>query len=130
MKKRFCILMLAMVFSMGLAGCGKSEDVSNNLSRYNPFASKTDVYGVVTTEPTIDSKAKENGVESYVYDLIGYDKDLNKIDLGFGSRTKHPIGTYIKAVKKGSDTRMHDPIVVKKEDVPKNIVNKLNEHQK
>lgn len=130
MKRRFCILMLAMVFSMGLAGCGKSEDVSNNLSRYNPFASKTDVYGVVTAEPTKDSKAKENGVDMNSYDLIGYDKDLNKIDLSFNSKDKYPLGTYIKATKKGSDTRMNDVTVIKKEDVPENIVNKLNEHQK
>ncbi|ENL4422383.1 DUF1093 domain-containing protein [Bacillus thuringiensis] len=120
--------MLAMVFSMGLAGCGKSEDVSNNLSRYNPFASKTDVYGVVTAEPTKDSKAKENGVDMNSYDLIGYDKDLNKIDLSFNSKDKYPLGTYIKATKKGSDTRMNDVTVIKKEDVPENIVNKLNEH--
>lgn len=130
MKRRFCILMLAMVFSMGLVGCGKSEDVSNNLSRYNPFASKTDVYGVVTAEPTKDSKAKENGVDMNSYDLIGYDKDLNKIDLSFNSKDKYPLGTYIKATKKGSDTRMNDVTVVKKEDVPENIVNKLNVNQK
>lgn len=131
MKKRFGILVaLALVFSIGLAGCGNSEDVSNNLSRYNPFANKTDVYGMVIAEPTIDAKAKENGDTSYTYDLNGYDKDLNKVDLGFGSPTKHPIGTYIKATKKGSDTRMNDVKVVKKEDVPENIVNKLNANQK
>ncbi|PES71919.1 hypothetical protein CN507_07510 [Bacillus cereus] len=130
MKRRFYILMLAMIFSMGLAGCGNSEDVSNNLSRYNPFASKTDVYGVVTAEPTKDSKAKENGVDVNSYNLIGYDKDLNKIDLSFNSKDKYPLGTYIKATKKGSDTRMNDVTVIKKEDVPENIVNKLNEHQK
>ncbi|PFI79096.1 DUF1093 domain-containing protein [Bacillus cereus] len=129
MKRRFCILMLAMVFSMGLAGCGNSEDVSNNLSRYNPFASKTDVYSVVKEEAKRDSTAPKD-VEHYSYDLIGYDKDLNKIDVGFTSPTKHPIGTYIKATKKGSDTRMNDVTVIKKEDVPENIVNKLNEHQK
>ncbi|MCC2248948.1 hypothetical protein JUJ52_03115 [Virgibacillus sp. AGTR] len=130
MKKRFCILILAIVFSIGLAGCEKSEALSSNLSRYNPFASKTDVYGVVTVEPTKDSIAKEHGDDVNSYDLIGYDKDLNEIDLSFNSKNKHPIGTYIKAIKKGSDTRMHDVTVVKKEDVPENIVNKLNEHQK
>ncbi|QEL82877.1 DUF1093 domain-containing protein (plasmid) [Bacillus sp. JAS24-2] len=130
MKKFFCILMLAVIFSIGLAGCGNSDDVSSNLSRYNPFASKTDVYGVVTAEPKIDSTGKEYGVEAYSYDLIGYDKDLNKIDLGFNSRSKYPIGTYIKATKKGSDTRMNDVTVVKKKDVPENIVKKLNDNQK
>ncbi|QEL82794.1 DUF1093 domain-containing protein (plasmid) [Bacillus sp. JAS24-2] len=123
MKRSFFILMLAMVFSMGLAGCEQWD-------RYSPVASKTDVYGMVTTEPKMDANGKEHGFTSYDYDLIGYDKDLNKVDLGFGSPTLHPIGTYIKAVKKGSDTRMHDIKVVKKEDVPKNIVNKLNESQK
>jgi len=123
MKKRFCILFMAMVFSIGLVGCEQWD-------RYSPFASKTDIYGMVTTEPELDSKAKENNVVAYDYNLNGYDKDLNKVDLGFGSPVKHPIGTYIKAVKKGSDTRMHDVKVIKKEDVPKNIVNKLNESQK
>ncbi|HHT7189190.1 DUF1093 domain-containing protein [Bacillus cereus group sp. Bc222] len=123
MKKGLCLLILTLVFSISLAGC-------ETWDRYSPFASKTDVYGVVTTEPKIDAKAKENGVTSYSYDLIGYDKELNKVDLGFGSRTKHPIGTYIKAVKKGSDTRMHDIEVVKKEGIPENVVNKLNGSQK
>lgn len=123
MKKGVGLLILTVVFCMGLAGCEIWD-------RYSPFASKTDVYGVVTMEPTLDTKAKENGVVSYSYDLNGYDKDLNKVDLGFGSPTKHPIGTYIKAVKKGSDTRMHDIEVIKKEDVPENIVNKLNENPK
>lgn len=48
---------------------------------------------MVTVELKIDSKAKENGV-------VSYDYDLNKSDLGFGSKSKHPIGAYIKAVEK------------------------------
>ncbi|MEK5246650.1 DUF1093 domain-containing protein [Bacillus sp. FSL R9-9530] len=102
---------------MGLAGCGQWD-------RYSPFASKTDVYGVVKEDAQRDSNAPEN-VEHYGYDLIGYDKDLNKIDLGFSSGQNFPIGTYIKAVKKGSDTRMHDVTVIKKEDIPENILKKI-----
>ncbi|WP_272514356.1 hypothetical protein [Bacillus cereus] len=37
-----------------------------------------------------------------------------------------PIGTYIKAVKKESDTRMNDISVIKKEEIPENILKKLN----
>ncbi|MEV3215917.1 YxeA family protein [Paenibacillus larvae] len=123
MKKSLTFILLAAMFVIVLSGCSLDE----NIDRYSPFASKTDVYGVVKGEPKLDSKAQENGVTSYSYDLVGYDKDLNKIDLGFGSKEKHPVGTYIKAVKKGSDTRMHDVAVVKKEDVPENILKKLDE---
>ncbi|WP_459500774.1 YxeA family protein [Bacillus sp. C1] len=122
MKKRFSILMLVMLFSIGLAGC-------ETWDRYSPFASKTDVYGVVKEEAKRDSQAPKD-IEAYDYNLIGYDKDLNKIELGFGSGNKFPVGTYIKAVKKGSDTRMHDVTVIKKEDVPKNILKKLSENEK
>ncbi|MEN3133244.1 hypothetical protein ABDI49_21705 [Bacillus cereus] len=126
MKKRFCILMLVMLFSIGLGGC----EGTKYLDRYNPFASKTDVYGVVMADPVINAKAKENDVVSYDYNLKGYDKDLNQIDMYVSSPTKHPIGTYFKAIKKGDDPRMWDETVVKKEDIPANILNKLNESQK
>ncbi|WP_033707532.1 YxeA family protein [Bacillus mycoides] len=119
MKKRFFILMLAMLFSTGLVGCEQWD-------RYSPFASETDVYGVVKEEATQDPTAPKDVIH-YSYDLIGYDEDLNKVDLGFGSDNKFPIGTYIKAMKKGSDTRMHDISVIKKEEIPENILKKLNE---
>lgn len=119
MKKRFFIIMLAMLFSIGLAGCEQWD-------RYSPFVSAIDVYGVVKEEAKKDPKAPKDIIH-YSYDLIGYDENLNKIDLGFGSDNKFPIGTYIKAAKRGSDTRMHDISVIKKEEIPENILKKLNE---
>lgn len=118
MKKRFFIIMLAMLFSIGLVGCEQWD-------RYSPFASETDVYGVVKEEAKQDPTAPKDVIH-YSYDLIGYDKDLNKVDLGFGSDNKYTMGTYIKAIKKGSDTRMHDISVIKKEEIPENILKKLN----
>ncbi|KXY55076.1 hypothetical protein AT278_17905 [Bacillus cereus] len=123
MKKSFCLLILTVLFSIGLAGCEQWD-------RYSPFANKTDVYGIVKVEPSKDPIAKENGEDVNSYDLIGYDKDLNEIDLGFNSQKNFPIGTYIKAVKKGSDTRMHDVTEIKKEDIPESILKKLSENQK
>lgn len=123
MKKSFCLLILTVLFSIGLAGCEQWD-------RYSPFANKTDVYGIVKVEPSKDPIAKENGEDVNSYDLIGYDKDLNKIDLGFNSQKNFPIGTYIKAVKKGSDTRMHDVTEIKKEDIPESVLKKLSENQK
>lgn len=122
MKKSLTLMILTMLFVIGLSGC-------ETFDRYNPLASKTGVYGVMKEEAKRDSKAPKD-VEHYVYDLKGYDKDLNEIALGFTSGVKHPVGTYIKAVKKGSDTRMHDIKVIKKEDIPESILKKLNENQK
>ena len=115
-------MIFIMLFVIGLSGC-------ETFDRYNPFASKADVYGVTTEEAKRDSKVPRD-MDLYSYDLKGYDKDLKEIELGFGSGVKHPVGTYIKAVKKGSDTRMHDVKIVKKEEVPENILKKLNENQK
>ncbi|MEV3587293.1 hypothetical protein ABNE08_21165 [Paenibacillus larvae] len=123
MKKSLTFILLAAMFVVVLSGCALGE----NIDRYNPLASKTDVYGVVKGEPKLDSVSQEVGETWYSYDLIGYDKYLNKIDLRFSSKEKHTVGTYIKAVKKGSDTRMHDVVVVKKKDVPENILKKLDE---
>ncbi|HDR4457128.1 DUF1093 domain-containing protein [Bacillus sp. CH_48] len=122
MKKRFCILILVMLSSIGLVGCEQWD-------RYSPFASETGVYGVVKEEAKRDSNAPKDVIK-YSYDLLGYDEDLNKIELGFGSENKFPIGTYIKAVKRGSDTRMHDVSIIKKEDIPAHIIKKLNEQDK
>lgn len=116
MKKRITFILIVVVIFAGLYITFKRD-----FDQFNPLYKEHYVYAVVTKPDS--TEGKDDRIR-YRYNLTGYTEKGQEKKITFSSSSELEQNIYVKVLAKGAYTK--EWILMKKEDIPSNTLNKLN----